>query len=205
MEKRMLSFEEAFKELNRKPVRKLNEALEDDIDNLEVEIVKYPVDEFIKLICANEGDYDFEGKKAKYIYTDKEEESAQVGIEFEDGSYAVVGLNNDHFCKDYDDMVWCIKSFMNESLNEAKQNNDITKYQISEKEFLKYLNAEDPLLPDTELREIDPEGIDDTINDIEKAFNVTVDKYWETWDECCVKIKDNYYLIPLRYGALYLD
>ena len=87
----------------------------------EVEIVKYPVEEYIKLIGANDGDYDFEEGKAKFIYTDKNEESAQVGIELENGLFAVVGLNDDHLCDSYDDMVKCIKAYMNECINEAKE------------------------------------------------------------------------------------
>lgn len=87
----------------------------------EVEIVKYPVEEYIKLIDANDGDYDFEEGKAKFIYTDKDEESAQVGIELENGLFAVVGLNDDHLCDSYDHMVKCIKAYMNECINEAKE------------------------------------------------------------------------------------
>lgn len=79
-----------------------------------VKIKKFLVDDYIKLIGAEPGDYDFNNLKAKfiYIYTDGKEESAQVGIKFENGKFAVVGLNNDHMCDDFKHMVQCIKSYM---------------------------------------------------------------------------------------------
>lgn len=78
-----------------------------------IKIVKVPVQEWIKKSGSEPGDYDWDdGRKAKFIYTDKEEISAQVGIELEDGSFAVVGLANDHMCDDYEHMVQCIKRYM---------------------------------------------------------------------------------------------
>lgn len=78
----------------------------------DVKIKKFLIDDYIELIGAEPGDYDFNNLKAKFIYTDEKEESAQVGIEFENGKFAVVGLNNDHMCDDYKHMVQCIKSYL---------------------------------------------------------------------------------------------
>jgi len=78
-----------------------------------VKIVKFPVDEYIEKVGAENTDFDWDdGRKAKFIYTDEAEESAQVGIEFEDGTFAVVGLNNDHLCDTYAEMVECIKRYL---------------------------------------------------------------------------------------------
>lgn len=84
-----------------------------DNDADDIKIIKFPADEYIEKIGAENTDFDWDdGRKAKFIYTDEAEESAQVGIEFEDGTFAVVGLNNDHLCDTYAEMVECIKRYL---------------------------------------------------------------------------------------------
>lgn len=78
-----------------------------------IKIMKFPADEYIEKIGAESADFDWnDGRKARFIYTDKAEESAQVGIEFEDGAFAVVGLNDDHLCNTYAEMVECIGRYI---------------------------------------------------------------------------------------------
>ena len=108
---------EALREL-----RKMSEDLDIDVskgvdtskeDKTPIEIIKFPADEYCVKAGCEPGDYDWEdGRKAKFIYTDEAEESAQVGIEFEDGTFAVVGLNNDHLCDTYAEMVECIARYL---------------------------------------------------------------------------------------------
>ena len=104
--KKGLTLEEAFKALNGRMSIKESAVTKD------VKIKKFLVDDYIKLIGAEPEDYDFNNLKAKFIYTDEKEESAQVGIEFTNGEFAVVGLANDHMCDDYEHMVRCIKAYM---------------------------------------------------------------------------------------------
>jgi predicted amino acid dehydrogenase len=73
----------------------------------------FTADEYIEKIGVESTHFDWEdGRKARFIYTDEAEESAQVGIEFEDGTFAVVGLNGDHLCNTYEDMVESIFSYL---------------------------------------------------------------------------------------------
>lgn len=84
-----------------------------DNDADDIKIIKFPADEYIEKIGAENTDFDWDdGRKAKFIYTDEAEESAQVGIEFEDGTFAAVGLNDDHLCDTYAEMVDSIVRYL---------------------------------------------------------------------------------------------
>jgi len=95
---------------------KQNENLDDNLlknnDEELLKIKKYPIDEYIQLIDSEPGDYDcYDGRKAAFIYdvaSDSiitEMPSGQVGIEFEDGTFAVVGVNRDRLCRTKKEML----------------------------------------------------------------------------------------------------
>jgi len=85
-------------------LKKLDESVKD------FEIRKYPADEYCVKVGVNPGEFDWdETHKTKFVYAYADGNEGLVGLELEDGRFAVVGSKEDHICADYDDMIADIK------------------------------------------------------------------------------------------------
>lgn len=144
---------------------------DDDTKNLNLDV--YDADEFIQLAEIDPTVFNLdEDHKAKYIYdaVDNTGESytKTFGVEFEDGSFAVVGLDSTHFCNNKEEMLKAIGLDYDDLTEGCNKLHESLSFEETQK-LIKYGKAK---------------GFN-TINDLNLEANkegLTVEELFKKWD-----------------------
>lgn len=148
-----------------------NYTWDDDTKNLNLDV--YDADEFIQLAEIDPTIFNLdETHKAKYIYdaVDNTGESytKTFGVEFEDGSFAVIGLDSTHFCNDKEEMLKAIGLDYDDLTEGCNKLHESLSFEETQK-LIKYGKAK---------------GFN-TINDLNLEANkegLTIEELFKKWD-----------------------